>query len=133
MTTPTPFPMIERAVKALLETQFDITDDTHVGGDLSYDASDDYYIWIGIVPGGRSSEIDGTWVIDIDVFDSHYSQAMDLCLQIEAFLLRSGGHRTPTMRLDNVYQNEGPAERPWDDESAFRIGATYVFTARRSG
>lgn len=128
----TPFPMIEMALKELITTLMPAADGL-IGGDLSYDATDDFYIWLGLVPGGRTTDLDGEWIVDIDVFDSHYSQAMQRSLNLEALLLKRGGHRTSTMRIDGVYQNEAPTERPWDDESAFRVGATYVFTARRSG
>jgi len=127
-----PFPMVEKALKELLSTKMEIPT-TSVGGDLSFDAStDDYYVWLGLV-GGQATEIDGLWTVDIDVFDQHYSQAMTRALAIEAMLLTRGGHRTTIMRLDNVSQNEIPMERPWEDDNAFRIGATYTFVARRSG
>lgn len=129
----TPFPMIEKAVKELIVALMADVEDTNVGGDLSYDATtDDFYIWLGLV-GGAGDDLGGEWIVDIDVFDTHYAQAMQRCLDLEALLLKRGGHRTSLMRFDRVYQNETPLERPWDDESAFRVGATYVFTARRSG
>lgn len=128
----TPFGMIEKALVALLESGFGAPEGS-VGGDLSYDATvDDYYIWLGLVTGSTTA-IDGEWTIDIDVFDSRYGQAMEKALAIEAFLLKPGGHRTAVMRLDRVSQNEVPIERPWGDDNAFRVGATYTFTARRSG
>ena len=127
-----PFPMVEKALKELLAAKMQV-EPSSVGGDLSFDAStDDFYIWLGLV-GGSTSEVDGLWTVDIDVFDQHYSQAMDRALAIEAMLLTRGGHRTTIMRLDNVSQNEIPMERPWEDDNAFRIGATYTFVARRSG
>lgn len=127
-----PFPMVEKALKELLSVKMSVPVDS-VGGDLSYDASvDDFYIWLGLV-GGSTSEIDGLWTVDIDVFDNHYSQAMTRALVIEAALLKRGGHRTTLMLLDNVSQNESPMERPWEDDNAYRIGATYTFLARRTG
>jgi len=126
-----PFPMIERALVELLESGFGAPEGT-VGGDLSYDAStDDYYLWIGLVSGSTDA-IYGEWSVDIDVFDNKYGQAMDRALAIEAFLMKPGGHRTSIMLLDSASQNEVPIERPWGDDNAYRIGATYTFTARRS-
>lgn len=124
-----PFAMIEKAVKNLVETRMPLAAG-RVGGDLSYETDQDFYVWIGLVD-GSTTMIDGLWSIDIDVFDNHYTQAMQRALDIEAILLRPGGHRTSVMRLDNVEQNQIPMERPWDDESAYRIGATYTLTARR--
>lgn len=130
---PSPFARIESAVKELVVALMPEADGL-VGGDLSYDAeSQEFYIWLGLVPGGRTTEVDGEWILDIDVFDTHYAQAMDRALALEPLLIKRGGHRTSRMRIDSVTQNEAPVERPWDDESAYRIGATYVFTARRSG
>lgn len=127
-----PFPMIEKALKELLATKLEIPA-ASVGGDLSFDASvDDFYVWLGLVS-GQTTAVDGYWTIDIDVFDQHYAQAMTRALAIEAALLGRGGHRTSLMRLDNVSQNEVPMERPWEDDNAYRIGATYTFVARRSG
>lgn len=126
------FPMIERALRELIETLMPEADGK-VGGSLSYDGMTDFYIWLGLVPGGSATETDGEWVVDIDVFDTAYGRAMDRALALEPLLLKRGGHRTSTMRIDSVYQNEGPAERPWDDDTVFRVGATYVLTARRSG
>jgi hypothetical protein len=127
------FGMIEKAVRQAIVAKMPDADG-HVGGDLSYDvAEDDFYIWIGLIPGIGVDEIYGQWTVDIDVFARTYSQAMRRALDLEAIFVTRGGHRTPEMRIDNVYQNETPAERPWDDESSSRIGATYVFTARRPG
>lgn len=126
-----PFPMIEKAVKELIEEKLEGAEGK-VGGDLSYEGEEDFYVWIGLIPGGSADQIEGDWILDIDVFAKRYSEAMNKALALEAALV-GPRHVTSTMRLDNCYQNEGPAERPWDDESVFRIGATYAFTARRSG
>lgn len=132
MSTPAPFAMVEKALKELLAAKTDAPL-TSIGGDLSYDAAtDDFYVWLGLV-GGSTTVIDGEWTVDIDVFDNKYGQAMERALAIEAVLLARGGHRTSIMRLDNATQNEIPMERPWEDDNAYRIGATYTFTARRSG
>lgn len=128
----TAFPMIEKAVKQLV---LELMPDSNgkVGGDLSYSPSQGFYIWIGQVPGaGRTDRVDGSWAVDISVFANSYAAAMQRALSLEALLigpLRS----TQSMRFDNVFQNTSPHELPWDDESVYRVSATYVFTARRSG
>lgn len=128
-----PFGLIEMAVKELIEAKY-APAFGKVGGDLSYTADQDLYVWVGLIPGGGSAdEIEGTWAVDIDIFSASYASAMTHALALEAALLTPGGHRTPTMRVDSVSENSAPSEGPWDDDSAFRISATYVFTARRSG
>lgn len=128
-----PFGMIEKAVKQAIIAKMPDAEGK-VGGDLSYDvATDDFYIWIGLIPGGGNGEIFGQWAVDIDVFAKTYSAAMRRALLLEAIFVTRGGHRTAEMRIDGVTQNEIPSERPWDDESSSRVGATYVFTARRPG
>lgn len=124
-----PFEMVEKAVKELIEARYEAAQGK-VGGDMSFEAGEGFYVWIGLVPGGSTNETQGEWVLDIDVFGDAYGTAMGHALGVEGALIGSRLH-TPTMRLDNCYQNEGPAERPWDDESVYRIGATYTFTARR--
>lgn len=126
-----PFPMVEKAVKELVEDVYPAAVGK-VGGDLSYERGDGLYVWIGLIPTGGTTQIDGEWVLDIDVFGDSYATAMTHALALEALLV-GPKHVTSVMRLDNCYQNVGPAERPWDDDSVYRIGATYVFTARRSG
>lgn len=125
-----PFAMVELAVKELIETKYPAAAD-NIGGDLSY-AGEPLYVWIALVPGGSADQIDGEWVIDIDCFAPSYAEAMEAALDLEAALV-GPRHVTSVMRLDNCYQNQGVAERPWEDDSAYRIGATYVFTARRPG
>lgn len=128
-----PFGLIELAVKELIEAKY-APATGKVGGDLSYTSDQSLYVWIGLIPGaGTADEINGTWAVDIDVFGTSYKTAMDHALALEAMLLAPGGHLTPTMRVDRVLQNSSPSEGPWDDDSVFRISATYVFTARRSG
>lgn len=123
------FPMVEMAVKELIETYEPAKG--HTGGDLSYDGVG-LYFWLALIPGGSADQIEGDWNLDIDVFAPSYGEAMQAALDLEAVLV---GPRkvTSVLRLDNVYQNLGPAERPWDDENAYRVGGTYVFTARRPG
>lgn len=125
----TPFPMVEKAIKELIEEKYPAADG-RVGGDLSYTTGDGLYVWIGLVPGGSTDQIEGEWILDIDTFGESYAAAMNASLDIEAALV-GPRHVTSVLRLDNCYQNEGPSERPWDDESSYRVGATYVFTARR--
>lgn len=128
--TVNPFPMVEMAVKELIETAYEPAEGK-TGGDLAYDSSTGgLYFWLGLIPGGTSDQIEGEWVLDIDCFSTSYAEAVTAALGLEAVLIGSR-KVTSTLRIDNVYQNAGPAERPWDDENAFRIGATYVFTARR--
>jgi len=129
--TTKPFGMIELAVKELLMTKLELPE-SRVIGDFSYKAGQDYKVWFGLVPGGSTDQIQGEWILDIDIFDDDYTDAMDQALKLEAGLIGSR-KVTSVMRIDNVYQNEGPAERPTADDKVFRIGATYVFTARRSG
>lgn len=124
-----PFPMIESAVRELIETEYPGMAG-RIGGDLRYEAGSGPYVWIGLIPGGSANQIEGDWVLDIDVFADHYGSAMGFALDLEAALV-GPRHVTSVMMIDNCYQNTGPAERPWDDERVFRVGATYVFTARR--
>lgn len=125
------FPMIERALVELIEAKYPAAADK-VGGSLSYDPGDDLFVWLALIPGGSSDQVEGEWVVDIDVFAPSYTAAMEHALEIEAALI-GPRHATSIMRIDNCYQNQGPAERPWDDDGTFRIGATYIFTARRPG
>lgn len=125
-----PFPMIEKALVELIETKYPAADGK-VGGDLSYTGTG-FYVWVGLIPGGSSDQINGSWAVDIDVFSTSYADAMTRSLALEALLV-GPRHTTEVMRIDNCTQTQSPTERPWDDESIFRIGATYVFTARRSG
>lgn len=129
----TPFPLVERAVRELIETKRpDLVD--KVDADLTYDpASGEPYVFIALIPGaGQTDEVEGEWSLDIEVFAPHYGTAMELALALEAELV-GPKHRTSSMILDGCTQNEAPAERPWDDDAAYRVGAVYTFTARRSG
>jgi hypothetical protein len=125
------FGMIEQAVREIVEAKLSGAEG-HVGGDMAYEPGDPLYVWLALIPGGRTDEIDGEWVLDIDVFGPDYVTAMQNALDLEAILV-GPRHDTSAMRIDNCYQNQGPTERPWEDEATFRIGATYVFTARRTG
>lgn len=127
-----PFPLIEKAVKQVIETQYPIAAGK-TGGDPAYAVGDGIYVWISLVPGaGSTDENGGQWTIDIDVFGDSYGEPMGHALALEALLLR-GRFTTDEMIIDNVFQNTGPFEGPWDDDAVFRISSTYVFTARRRG
>ena len=125
-----PFPIVQKALKELIETKYEPAEGK-VGGDLSYERDQDLYVWIGLVS-GSTNELEGVWVVDVDVFGTDWGVTMDHALALESVLL-ARRHVTSILRLDNTRQNESPVDRPWDDDSAYRIGATYVFTARRPG
>lgn len=125
------FASIELAVKELIEDRYEFARG-HIGGELSYQHGDGLYVWFGLVA-GQTDQLEGSWAVDIDVFADSYGQAMQHALGVEAALLGRRYGRTSVMRLDSITQNEAPVERPWDDDSVFRVGATYAFTARRSG
>lgn len=124
------FGMIEVALKEILEEGAGATG--KVGGDLSYDGSTDFYIYVAQVPGGQADQIYGSWTVDIDVFATSYVTAMRKALGIEALLV-GRRHISTEMRIDHCTENVAPAERPWEDDGVFRVGATYYFTARRTG
>lgn len=127
-----PFPIVEKAIKEYIESAYPPALGK-VGGDPSYPAGTDLFVWVALVPGaGSTDRIYGSWAYDIEVFSPRYTDAMNHALAIEAVLV-GPLHVTDTLLLDNTTQNEAPAERPWDDSEMVRIGATYVSTARRSG
>lgn len=127
-----PFPIVEKAIRQVIETGY-APASGKTGGAPTYKVGQSLYVWISRIPGGGGSdEINGSWAVDIDCFAPDFAQAMTHANAIEALLL-ARSHRSTVMNLDRTYQNESPAERPWDDESVSRVGATYVFTARRSG
>ena len=126
-----PFPSIEQAVKDLISLTYPPAANK-IGGDYRFQAGQDLYVWLSLVPGGSTDRVNGTWTLDVDIFGATYGGTMAHALALEAAIL--GPLRpTATMVIDNVYQNIAPSQRPWEDDSVFRIGATYVFTARRSG
>ena len=127
-----PFPMIEVAIQNFIEANYPAAAG-RTGGDPGYTLGDPLFVWISMFPGGGSTDrTSGTWAVDIDVLAPTYREAMEHSLAIEALLV-GPQKSTLTMVLDNCYQNTAPSERPWDGESTSRVGATYVFTARRSG
>lgn len=104
-----------------------------VGG-IPPEDPDPLYVEISRVPGGRWDEVQGYDVVDIDVYSRDFSQADSTAYAVEALLL-TGPHSVEldggVVVLDRAKQNIGPSERPWDDTSVYRVGATYVITARR--
>lgn len=128
----TPFPLVERAVVELLETKIPALNG-RVDGKLAYEPEQGIYVYIGLIPGGgRTDEVEGQWSLDLDVFAPHYVTAMKMALDIEAAIV-GPRHATSTMVIDQCLQNEAPSPSPWNDDRASRVGAIYVFTARRSG
>jgi hypothetical protein len=126
-----PFPPILIAVNEIVAGFFGLPPETDkVGGDLSYDGTSDFYVWLGLVT-GSATLLDGSWVVDIDVFGRDYASTVQRALDLEPFLLKRGGHRATGVLVDAVTQNEAPTERFWDDDTVYRIGATYSLTARR--
>jgi hypothetical protein len=133
----TQMPQAEQAVMALvlgLETD-PAVDPGWVGGDFAFDpATMPWYIQISRVPGGRAGQIQGNVIIDIDVFASDYLIADSVASALDALLLgyphvvEVEGRKVV---LDSVYQNLGPGELPWEDDSTSRIGSTYSITVRR--
>lgn len=124
-----PFPLVELALIELITSQYPAAVG-NIGGDLAYDGGP-LYVQISLV-GGSTDQVYGEWILDVDCFAPSYIEARQHSLLLEAILI-GPRHMTSTMRLDNCYQNEAPTERPWDVEAQSRVGATYVFTARRTG
>ncbi len=124
------FQMIEKAVKEVIEAAYPAAAGA-TGGDLNYNTGDALWVLVGLV-GGSTTSVDGAWAVDIDVLAPTYGEAMGHALAIEAALV-DRRHVATGMIIDRCVQNEAPSERPWDDESASRVGSAYVFTARRSG
>jgi len=122
--------MVEKALRELVEAKY-VPAAGNVGGDPSFDpATVDLFVEITLIH-GQTDQIDGEWTVDVDTYGRSYNTAMGHALGLEAALI-GPRHVTSVMRLDNVYQNEAPSERPWDDDGVFKIGATYVMTARRT-
>lgn len=127
----TPFPIIEKALVEVITRDY-APSSGKVFGELQQPPANDWIIVIGVIPGGSADELFGTWYVDVDVLGWDPITVREVANDIEPILLRRG-IRATTMRLDDAFQNIGPAERPWDDDNVIRIGATYGFTARRSG
>lgn len=133
---------LERALLALLERDFVTRDGDvlaqhpgRVGGDFGYDpAAMPWFIRIDRIPGGSSGRLEGTTVIDLEVFSTDYLLAESVAFDLEALVLgyphvvEVEGRKVV---FDDVTQNVGVADLPWEDDSVHRLGATYVITARR--
>lgn len=107
--------------------------DAAVGGDLSYEKGMDFYIRIDKVA-SSADRFEGAYTVDVEVFGRNYLETESRALDIEALLL---GYphvvevEGRTWVFDEVSQNSGPDELPWDDDEVSRLGATYVIIARR--
>lgn len=140
MNIVTPAPPIERAVKVFLLRDYaplahmPLADaDRHVGGDLAFDPSLEFYIRIDKVS-SSADRFGGDYTVDIEVFGDDYLETESRSLDLEALLLgypqvvEVDGR---TVVFDEVSQNSGPDDLPWEDDEVHRLGATYVITARR--
>lgn len=123
-----PFGSVEMALTEILKEGLGLTD-AEIGGDLRYPGTGRYY-YLELI-GGQTDRLYGTWSVDIDIFARTYAQAMGAALDLEAFLV-GRQHRSAGMLIDQCSQNEAPSQRPWRENKVARVGATYVFTARRS-
>ena len=131
------FTSAERALMALvlsLETDEPV-DPARVGGDFAFDPETmPWYIRIDRIPGGRAGQIQGSQIVEVEVFSQDYLVADSLAFAIDALALgyphvvEVDGRKVV---LDRVFQNMGPADLHWEDDSVFRIGATYSITMRR--
>ena len=132
-----PLTSMERAILALLVERLPELEgsDVQVGGDFAFDPTTmDFYIRIDRIPGGSANRLEGSFVVDIEVFSRDYLRAESLALSVEALVLGyRGGVRVGDRKvvIDTVTQNVGVADLPWEDEGTARLGATYVITARR--
>lgn len=137
-----PFTSIERAMMTLIvDCGLVINGDptpvpeAQVGGDFGFDPeSMPWYIRIDKVPGGSSDRLQGDFVLDLEVFGQDYLLTESVAFALEALVL---GYphvvevEDRKVVFDDVTQNVGPADLPWEDDSTYRLGATYVITARR--
>lgn len=132
-----PFSSMERALMALLVRDLPQLEesDLRVGGDFDFQpATMNFYIRIDKVPGGRADIHEGTFVFDVEVFSQDYLLAESVAFAIETLAL---GYphvvevEDRKVVFDDVTQNVGVADLPWEDDSTYRLGATYVITARR--
>lgn len=131
-----PFGSPEKVLKALilgLETDTPI-DPAWVGGDFAFNpATMPWYIRIDRV-GGRSGQHQGEFTVDLEVFGLDYQATESVAFALEALVLgyphgvEVDGQKTV---IDDVFQNEGVDELPWEDDGVYRLGATYVLTLRR--
>lgn len=134
-----PFTSMERALMQLLLNKLLIDGAAlapeRVGGDFAYDPEAmDWYIRIDRVPGGNTNWLEGDFVIDVEVFAREYLVAENVAFAIEALALGYPHVIEVDDRkvvFDEVSQNMGVSDLPWEDDSVYRLGATYVITARR--
>lgn len=140
MATPVaPFGSIERALIALISRDLPVLEgsDALVGTEFPRDASEvPFTIRIDRI-GGVTNSFEGDFNVDIETFSQDYLLAEKVALEVEALILAHGYHVVITdgrrWVFDDASQNEGIDDRPWEGEDdTYRIGATYVFTARRS-
>lgn len=125
-----------RTVLALIDQHINGGDTSKAGGDFPGPLGpDDVYTRVERVGGGRSDQIEGDFVLDIEQFSRSYSAAESVAFEVEALLL-GYPHRvevgTRNVVLDRVEQNQGPSEVYWEDDDVHRLLATYVITARRA-
>jgi hypothetical protein len=137
-----PFTSMERALMALIVRDGLVVDgvetpvdEDQVGGDFGYDPDAfPWYIRIDKVPGGQSDRHQGTFVLDLEVFGADYLLTENVAFALGALVLGYPHVVEVDDRkvvFDDVTENVGPADLPWEDDSTYRIGATYVITARR--
>lgn len=134
-----PFGPVERALLTLIVERLDAEPPVSlalVGGDFAYDPETmPYYIRIDKVPGGTTGQLQGDFIVDLEVFAPDYGTAESLAFSLEALVLGYPHSVVVDGRkvvLDSVDQNSGVADLPWEDDSTYRLGATYVITLRRN-
>lgn len=137
------FDNLEQAVMALITgaglvlrdgTELEVPE-AQIGGDFGFDQETmPWYIRIDRVPGGSGDRHQADFIIDLEVFGADYLLTESVAYALEALVLgyphvvEVGGRK---MVLDDVTQNVGVADLPWEDDSTYRLGATYVITRRR--
>ena len=131
----TPLPQAEMVMRALIRTEFGLEEGQYhqVGRDLLGTPPAPWYVRIQKV-GGRSGQLQGMAVLDIEVFAPDYVVADSIAAALEGILL-GYPHVVEVgeeiVVIDSVDQNVAPHEIFWDDERVSRILATYVITLRR--
>jgi hypothetical protein len=132
------FTSFEKAFRQVLVDHLLVNDEpvqpNLIGRDFRYDTSMPYFIRLEKVPGGRTDRFGGTVIIDVETWGTSYNATDSLASAIESVMLgyphvvEVDGRKVV---LDEVFQNTGAAALPWEADSVFRLGATYVLTARR--
>lgn len=131
-----PFPSIETAIQAYLLERHIPLEDGMIGGDFRYDPDTmPFYVQINRGPGGRTGQLSGTFVVELEVFGREYLETESVASAIEALVLgypyvvEADGRK---VIIDSVFQNAGVSDLPWGDDSVNRFSAgTYVMTMRR--